>query len=63
MSIKTTHDVTRAFALAAIERKLPQANEEQLHNIWRTIGLSDQKISKAVTERKEKNPKNKSPKI
>ena len=40
MSIKSTHDVTRAFALAAIERKLPQANEEQLHNIWRILGYS-----------------------
>lgn len=33
MSIKSTHIVTREFALAAIEKKLEDATDEQLANI------------------------------
>jgi hypothetical protein len=37
MSIKTTHSVTREFALAAIFQKLSQASDIQLENILETV--------------------------
>lgn len=37
MSIKSTHKVTREFALAAIGMKLYQMNDEQLGDILETV--------------------------
>ena len=37
MSIKTTHLVTREFTLAAIRKKLEEANDSQLENILEEV--------------------------